>query len=288
MKKLLVTLLLAVLAIGEFSCIAQPPRFRMKKNEAKIYTLNVGKVTMDIDANNGARITSLRYDSIEILSHIDFPNMYGSTFWTSPQKEWNWPPVHEHDMGIYEVEEQEGGALLMTSPLSEKFPVIIKKHFAVDSADNCIVVTYTIQNASKEVRKVAPWEITRVMAHGTICFDAPVEGITPAGLMNFVSRDGLACYDIDHVEGQNRKINSDGKGWLAFTQDGLTLVKKFQDLDPSQPAPDEAEIQVYVHQGDAYVELESQGAYTTLQPGESLEWPVRWYLMPASEFVPKK
>jgi len=283
MKKLFVTLLLTALAIGMTT--AQPPRFRMKKNEAKIYTLHVGKVTMDIDANNGARITSLRHDTTEVLSHIDFPNMYGSTFWTSPQKEWNWPPVHEHDMGMYTVEEQADGALLMTSPLSEKFPVIIKKRFEVDAADHCIVVTYTIQNAGTADRKVAPWEITRVLANGTIFFDAPVAGITPAGLMPFVEKDGLATYDIDHVEGQNRKINSDGKGWLAFRQNGLVLMKKFQDLDPSQPAPDEAEIQVYVHQGNAYVELESQGAYTNLKPGESLEWPVRWYLMPETEFA---
>lgn len=285
MKKIILSVLLAVLALG--FCTAQPPHFRMKKNDPKIYSLSVGQVSMDIDAANGARIISFRHDTTDILSHIDFPNMYGSTFWTSPQKEWNWPPVHEHDMAEYTVEAQEGGVLLMTSPLSEKFPVIIKKRFSVDAADNCIVVTYIIQNASQEVRKVAPWEITRVMAHGTICFDAPVAGIIPAGLMPFFEKDGLATYEIDHVEGQNRKINSDGKGWLAFTQDGLTLVKKFQDLDPSQPAPDEAEIQVYVHQGDAYVELESQGAYTTLQPGESLEWPVRWYLMPSSEFKVK-
>ncbi|MBO7598957.1 MAG: hypothetical protein J6T70_18125 [Bacteroidales bacterium] len=52
----------------------------------------------------------------------------------------------------------------------------------------------------------------------------------------------------------------------------------FPDLKPSDPAPDEAEIQVYVNQGDTYVELESQGAYTTLKPGKKLDWTVRWYL----------
>lgn len=256
---------------------AQPGFFRMQKNEEVRHTLQVGHLTMEIDSNNGARIVSLRYDDAEVLSQINFPNQYGSTFWTSPQKEWNWPPVPEHDMKPYEVTRQ-GEALVMTSQLSERFPVIIKKRFEVDAADQCFVVTYTIQNASEQERRVAPWEITRVLAHGTITFDAPVDGITPAGLMNFVERDGLATYDIDHVEGQNRKINSDGKGWLSYVADGLRLTKRFPDLTPDQPAPDEAEIQVYVHQGDAYVELESQGAYTTLQPGESLDWTVRWYL----------
>lgn len=273
MKRFLSLLLLFTLAMS----IASAQYFRFQKLEEKRYTLTVGHVTMDVDANNGARIVSLRYDSTEVLSQINAPNMYGSTFWTSPQKEWNWPPVREHDMAPYSVEQRDG-AIIMTSQLSEKFPVIIRKRFEVDEADQCIVVTYTIRNASTEARRVAPWEITRVLAQGTITFDAPVESITPAGLMPFVEKDGLATYEIDHVEGQNRKINADGKGWLSFERDGLRLTKRFPDLDPSQPAPDEAEIQIYVHQGNAYVELESQGAYTTLQPEEELNWTVRWYL----------
>lgn len=273
MKRFLSLLLLFTLAMS----IASAQYFRFQKLEEKRYTLTVGHVTMDVDANNGARIVSLRYDSTEVLSQINAPNMYGSTFWTSPQKEWNWPPVREHDMAPYSVEQRDG-AIIMTSQLSEKFPVIIRKRFEVDEADQCIVVTYTICNASTEARRVAPWEITRVLAQGTITFEAPVESITPAGLMPFVEKDGLATYEIDHVEGQNRKINADGKGWLSFERDGLRLTKRFPDLDPSQPAPDEAEIQIYVHQGNAYVELESQGAYTTLQPEEELDWTVRWYL----------
>ena len=258
-------------------CTAQPPRFQFKKNDPKIYTLTVGNVKMEIDANNGARITSLKLDTTEVLSQINFPNMYGSTFWTSPQKEWNWPPVREHDMAPYEVTEDKG-VITMTSPLSEKIPLRIKKRFEVDKKDNCIVVTYTLINEGTEDRKVAPWEITRVLAHGSVYFDADVDAITPAGLMNFVKKDGYAWYDIDHIERQNRKINADGKGWLAFTNGDWILKKKFKDLNPSEPAPEEAEIQVYVNQGDSYVELESQGAYTNLKPGEKLDWAVRWYL----------
>ena len=258
-------------------CSAQPPRFQFKKNDPKIYTLDVDKVTMEIDANNGARITSLKYDTTEVLSQINFPNMYGSTFWTSPQKEWNWPPVQEHDMAPYEVVEDKG-VITMTSPLSQKIPLRIKKSFSVDKKDNSIVVTYTLINEGSEDRKVAPWEITRVLAHGSVYFDADVNAITPAGLMNFVKKDGLAWYEIDHVERQNRKINADGKGWLAFKSNGLILKKVFPDLKPSEPAPEEAEIQVYVNQGNSYVELESQGAYTNLKPGEKLDWTVRWYL----------
>ncbi len=247
-------------------------------NKGEYYDLKVGKASMRIDAANGARIISLRYDTTEVISQNPMPNMYGSTFWTSPQKEWNWPPVREHDIMKYDVEKQKG-KIIMTSQLSKKIPLRIKKQFAVDKKDKCFVITYSIINEGTEDRKVAPWEITRVPAEGTIFFDAPMESITPAGLMNFVDRDGLKYFEIDQAEKQ-RKINADGKGWLGYRNKGLQLMKRFDDLNASQPAPDEAEIQVYVHQGKVYVELEEQGAYTNLKPGEHLDWTVRWYLTP--------
>ena len=114
---------------------------------------------------------------------------------------------------------------------------------------------------------------------GIIFFDAPVDSIWPSGLLNFSSEHGAAWYQPDAAP-QNRKVNADGKGWLAYSNDGLLLIKRFQDLQPSQPAPGEAEIQVYVNRGKTYIELESQGAYTLLQPGEQLNWTVRWYLLP--------
>lgn len=278
MKKYLTSFALAASSL--IICIAQPPQFRFKKNSEVRHQLQTGRSTMVIDAANGARIVSLKYDDTEILSQRDFPNQYGSTFWTSPQKEWNWPPVYEHDMAPYDVIE-DGGAIVMTSPLSTKLPLRITKRFEVDRLNQCFIVTYTLKNESDEPRKVAPWEITRVLARGTVYFDADVEKITPAGLMAFRQNEAsLAQYDIDHVEGKNRKINADGRGWLTYVYNGLALNKHFEDLTPDQPAPDEAEIQIYVHQGDAYVELESQGAYIELKPGEESSWQVSWSVTP--------
>lgn len=97
--------------------------------------------------------------------------------------------------------------------------------------------------------------------------------------MNFQESNGIAWYQPDEAA-ENRKVNADGKGWLAYCNNGLLLVKRFADLEASQPAPGEAEIQVYLNRGKTYIELESQGAYTTLQPKEELSWTVRWYLVP--------
>lgn len=261
-----------VLTIGITSVSAQ------NDNEGK-YTLKNGNLTMTIDAAKGAKILSFKYGDQEIISQLRWPEAFGSTFWTSPQKEWFWPPVPEYDKKPYQVEEADG-VLRMTSEVSEKLKYRICKQFAVDEQDQAFVITYSIINESDETRKVAPWEITRVVNEGgLIFFEAPADSIWPAGLMSFKDAFGVAWYQADEA-GENRKVNADGKGWLAYCANGLLLVKRFEDLDASQPATDEAEIQVYVNRGKTYIELESQGTYTTLQPKEQLMWTVRWYLQP--------
>ncbi len=272
MMKRFISLFLMAVAFGVTTTLAQD-------NDGK-YTLQNGERTMVIDAAKGGKILSLKYGEREVISQLRWPEAFGSTFWTSPQKEWNWPPVPEYDKRPYTVE-QKDGVLTLTSEVSERMKYRIRKAFAVDERDGAFVITYTIINESDEVRRVAPWEITRVQNEGgLIFFEAPVEGITPAGLMDFKDAFGAAWYQTDETSG-NRKVNADGKGWLAYYNNGLLLVKQFDDLDASQPAPDEAEIQVYVNRGKAHIELESQGAYTTLQPKETVSWTVRWYLQPS-------
>lgn len=252
-----------------------------------LYSISVGDVTMTIDAAHGAKILSFKRGDAEIISQLKMFNAFGSTFWTSPQSEWNWPPVAEYDRLEYQVE-QTPTSLVMEGKTSERFGYSIRKKFEADPSDEAIVVTYSIVNRSGETRKVAPWEITRVPGEGLIFFAAKSSDITPAGLMEFNDKYGVAWYSFDEAK-ENRKINADGKGWLAYEGNNLLLVKKFPDLKPSQPAPAEAEIQVYVNQGTSFIELESQGAYSELAPGESLNYSVKWYLVPSQgKGVPSK
>lgn len=245
-------------------------------------TLRVDDATMTVDPARGGKILSLKYQEQEVLSQSRFPESFGSTFWTSPQKEWNWPPVAEFDKQPYEVVQCADGRLTISSPVSERLGMSVGKDFAIDASNHAFVITYSIRNEGTEARSVAPWEITRVTNTGGLIFFAPTDSIWPAGLMDFQLSDGAAWYQTDEAP-RNRKVNADGSGWLAYCADGLLLVKKFQDLQPEQPAPGEAEVQVYVNRGKTYIELESQGAYTLLQPGESLSWTVRWYLLPVDK-----
>lgn len=254
------------------------------------FEIKAGKVVMTVSAKEGGKIMSYKYGEQEMLAQSRIPNQYGSTFWTSPQNEWYWPPVMEFDRAAYTVEFQDNKSLVLSSQVGRKLPFQIIKQFLPDSKGRFISINYSIVNKGEESRKVAPWEITRVVADekALIFFEADSKDITPNGLIPFVDEAGASWYNPD-VADQNRKINSDGKGWLAFAANGYLMVKKFDDLTLEQPAPEEAEIQVYVNQGKTYIELESQGAYTTLAPGEELTWTVKWYLTPLKDkAVPSK
>lgn len=270
MKRIITSILFAA-----FLCTTSSASAGIKDLGDGQYVLENNDLTMTI-TSDGGKILSFKKKDKEVISQLKWPNSFGSTFWTSPQKEWNWPPVPEFDRLPYEV--SVGERLTMVSQVAEHLKYRVTKEFAIDEADNAFLVTYTIKNESNETRQVSPWEITRVPNDGVIFFDAPTTDITPQGLMDFKSAYGLSWYTADEAT-QNRKINADGKGWLAYSANGLILLKKFQDIDKSQPAPDEAEIQVYVNMRKTFIELESQGAYTTLQPGEELRWTVRWYLL---------
>ena len=274
MKKLILSLLVAAF-VGGNTLSAQT----ITKNEDEKYSLSVGHVTLTVDAQKGGKIVSYRYDDKEILSQTKIPNSFGSTFWTSPQSEWNWPPVPEYDTKPFNAE-VAGDKLILTGEKSKRFGYRVRKELTTDKKDNAIVITYTIINESGETRKVAPWEISRVPNGGILFFDA--KEVTPANNMEtmpFVYEKKAAWYTLDESR-KNRKINADGKGWLAFCDKGLLFVKKFPDLKPAEPAPAEAEIQIYVNTGKTFVEIEEQGAYTTLNAGEELSWSVRWYLEP--------
>ena len=276
----------------------------VQKLDDEKYVLSVQDLSMTVDAGHGGKILSFKLGEQEVLAQNPAaapqpapqgegqprrrffnPNSYGSTFWTSPQAEWNWPPVPEYDNLPYTAEIKDGPvkvadvtipALFLQGQVS-KYGYRVCKAFTVDPSDLAFVITYSIVNESGETRKIAPWQISRVPNGGFLEFDAKPEGVTPADLMKVTFSEGQAILEVD-VADQNRKINVDGKGWLNFRDKGLVLTQRFPDIAQDVAAPGEAEIQVYIDARKSFVEIEAQGPYTELKPGEMLDWTVRWYL----------
>ena len=276
MNKLRIFILL--LAVAGSSLVAKAQEIKALENDQ--YCVTSGDMTLVVDAAHGGKILSFKLKDQEVLNQGRRPNSFGSTFWTSPQSQWNWPPVAEYDTKPFTAELKDN-VLTLTGEKSERFGYRVRKVIHVCENDGAMVITYSIVNESGETRQVAPWEISRVANGGVLFFQA--DKVEPANNMTglpFTFKDGIAYYEMDEAM-ENRKINADGEGWLAFNNGSVIFVKKFQNLKEGEAAPAEAEIQVYANPGKTFVEVEEQGPYTTLQPGESVNWTVRWYLIPA-------
>ena len=75
------------------------------------------------------------------------------------------------------------------------------------------------------------------------------------------------------------------EGWLAYVYKGFLFIKQFPDIDPHDYSPQQGEVEVYINKEKSYIELENQGANSMLQPGQTIEYIVNWYLMPIAQTI---
>ncbi len=261
------------------------------QGENGVYTLKSGPLEATIDANAGARITSFKFEGTEILTQSDVhPQNYGSTFWDSPQSNWNWPPRATLDSEPYEPKaSQDGTEVLMTSSKDEDSGLLFTKSFAFLEGPTRLEATYTIKNVGEEVVEVSPWEVTRVAGGLTVFpLDSSVNqaDLPEALLPDFTVEDDLGVYSFnaENLPKGKKSYFAGKEGWMAnVTPSGLVFIKKFADTEPGQYAPGHAEVELYGNDLGSYIELENQGAYVTLEPEQSTEYKTEWSVIKPSE-----
>lgn len=251
--------------------------------EASRLVLTQGALRMEVLPACAGRIGSFRYDGHEILipvGDLDKSKDWGTVLWSSPQAEWNWPPIDVLDNKPYTLSVSEDKVVL-TSDLDPKTGYQFSKSYSL--ADNAIAVTYRIFNRSTVGKKVGALEVTRLPAAGSVFFPhgntEPTSGIFYPLAVQEV--DGLTwfTYAGDKIRNDHHKIMEDGKeGWVAYTNKGYVLVKEFADNPPEVIADGEREIEVFAHVDHTFVEMKQQSAAAQLAPGEHLEWTVIWRL----------
>ena len=89
---------------------------------------------------------------------------------------------------------------------------------------------------------------------------------------------GHTWCDPTQTDGEGKLFADGAGGYLAYTVGDRLLIKQFQDQPASAMAPDEAEIELYVNPDHSYVEVEQQGAYASIAPGQTVRWQVTWYV----------
>ena len=236
-------------------------------------------VRLEIDAATGGRVTALRFGGRNLLSEpaADAGN-FGSTFWPSPQTAWGWPPLAEIDHGPYRAE-LEPAAIVMRSAINPALAVQVEKRFAADARRAAVVFDFAIHNRGEAPTRLAPWQITRVPPGGLSFFPTGAGNYPPSNLA-VREQGGVTWYVYDAAAiTDHQKLFADGsEGWLAHVdvEAGTLLVKTFDAVARAEHAPGEAQIEIYASPAHSYVEVEVQGAYRTIAPGDALAWRVVW------------
>jgi len=251
-----------------------------------IYSIQTGNLTFEVDAKTGARVSAFKLNGKDFLSGKNVnPDNWGSTFWSSPQSAWGWPPSGEIDKLEYSGG-IVGGSVVLTSKKDPKLGYVIQKQFTANAQDTSITIRYTITNNSDSTRSVSHWEITRV-APGGLTFFPTGKGNKTGKLVPLV-KDSIGItwflYDSTLIPAENAKLMSDGaEGWMAQINDDIIHIKKWDDVALEKNAPGEGEFEIYANPDKSYIEIEPQGPYTKLAPGKSASWEVKWYLRPLPE-----
>lgn len=205
---------------------------------------------------------------------------YGSTLWTSPQSQWEWPPPAEIDAGNYEVV-ADAEWLVLASVQSSDLGVAATKSFRMDQR-GAVDIRYCLINRGAESVSVAPWEVTRVPREGLTFFPlgARTYEVPRHPALPFSRRGDIAWIDHGVHLPEDRKLYSDsGSGYVANVRNGLVFVKEFERSKSGTHAPDEAELEIYANADPPYVELEAQGPFAKIAPGANITWNVRWRLL---------
>ncbi len=249
------------LANGDYQLAAAPLYFEVAPAGARV---------VDVHVAGGANLlTGPSTDPVD----------FGSTFWTSPQSLWLWPPPDSFDTAPFAVSGSDA-SLSFTGPVNADFGMQLAKRFTAAGAGGPVHVEYRITSAAGD-GMYAPWEITRVGPGGLTFYptgaDAPRAG---GGFALPPTTTGAGCTWYQHpgsAPGADQKLLADGSGgWLAHVTGELVLIKKFADVPLGMAAPNEAEIEIFVDGRGRYVEVEEQGAYQPVPAGQTLSWPVTW------------
>lgn len=253
-----------------------------------------GPTEVEFLPSEGGRLTRLRYNGVDlVLPPGRVPGFHGDTFWPSPQARFDWPPPPILDAAPYEVGTESDFGLTLRSAPDPDFGFQLEKRF--DLSESGLAMEFTLTNIWPHAQDVAPWQVTRAPRTGILVW-ATGEPFNDADRLQKQDEDpgcwyvharsprpfpGLAAGDphssiVVRDVSSTSKVFTDARGWLAHAHHSTLFLRIFPDLTPAQAAPRQGEVEMYFDPANDYIELENQGAYLTLTPGQSLSYPVEW------------
>jgi hypothetical protein len=279
--KILLFLFISCLCFGCQSSLRRESRIEKQDD---VYVLSFANLSFSVSAGKGGRIVSFKCEDRELLtSDSVHSKYYGATFWLSPQSEY-WPQYQCVDELSYQAEIDKQ-ILRLVSPPDSISGVSVTKEFSISERDSSILIHYSVRNVSRQLKRLAPWDVTRVYGGLSFFPVGETDQMNKSDVTGGYEDKGMVwvpCPDGTNERGQKLFSTAYG-GWMAHYYRGLLFVKCFPDIRPDEAPPGQGEVEIFVAPKGRYLELENHGKYVELQPGESLMYRQKWFLKDVSD-----
>ena len=277
MFKYLFWLLPALLLVA---CSSEP---NPAADPAAPVTMTRGPISITVEPALGGRISSLTYDGVEVLktTRDDANLQWGSTVWTSPQSDWNWPPPPAFDSEPYVLTELSEHRILLEGPRDSATFLRMRKRIVL-GPDSDIGLTYWVTNEGVSSVSAALWENTRLPYAGTFEFVADTVW-TERDSIEFDFQDSLRIVTLDDRHTEAGKLFANlPTGTATYRHNGLELTKHTVVKDLYRTPPKEAPLEIYADPKAGFFEFELVGDYRNISPGESNNVRLKWSLHKAT------
>ena len=224
----------------------------------------------------------------------DFHFLGGHRLWHAPEA---MPRTYIPD-GEVKVTELSDGVVLDT-PTEPGTGIRKRIEIRLAPEKPSVTLTHTLINDGMWTVELSPWAITQFRLGGTVVLPMPVGNVDAAGLLHnrqfslwpyarindtrLTLRDDFILFHADALP--PFKIGySNPHGWLAYWLDGVLFRKTF-DAQTGVTYPDNnCNAEMYCN--DQFVELESLGPLTSLQPGASVTHVETWDVFHGLDSLP--
>lgn len=258
----------------------------------------------------GPRLVRLFYgDSPNLLAEVPdlfWSTVHGDYYPHGGHRLWIAPEVPEKtyvpDGDGLEVREAPGGVEL-SGALEPGSGVRKRLRVELDGERPALRLVHTVVNGNAVPVTLAPWAITMFRQGGTVILPQPVGDADPAGkLHNRI----LALWPYTRIDDPRLALADDfitlradpalpacklgyfnPHGWIAYHLDGLLFVKRYEAYAGAALPDGGCNTETYC--GDLFVELETLGPLTMLEPGGTCLHEERWEIYEGleQEFIPE-
>jgi len=250
-----------------------------------IATGDIGPRIIRLAFVNGENVFGALEEQLGLSGGNEWRLYGGHRLWHAPEA---MPRSYYPDNEPVHVQ-MEGDTLVLTPPLEKTTG--IQKILTISLVSEHFEVTHTLRNEGMWTIQIAPWALSVMAPNGVAIVPQPQAPDPKALLPNRTLMlwpytnmadprwhwgNLLVTLRQDPQAGPTKFGLSVTDGWCAYWNRGLLFVKRF-DYRPGVAYPDNG-CTVECYTNERFLELETLGPLTWLEPGASISHIERWYL----------